>query len=161
MIHLDGRVEQLQPARLSQSTVIEVWIERLDERLGEDFGWQRVDDAAVTGEDSWAAATASGQPPKSVQQALGSQFGVEERLKARALLEARPFDWLAIDRFVELNTLWQALWEGTVTVPASSARQRLVIAEFEEYLVDDKSPYDKVPTRKERRLVFVEHIEIA
>ena len=34
-------------------------------------------------------------------------------------------------------------------------RYRLVIAEYEEYIVDDQRPYDKVPTMKDRRLVFV------
>ena len=55
-------------------------------------------------------------------------------------------------------------WEGHVELPASrpeGARLRLVVAEFEEYLVDDNRPYDIVPTKKNRRLVFVEHIELA
>jgi hypothetical protein len=37
----------------------------------------------------------------------------------------------------------------------------LVIAEYEEYLVDDDQPYDGIPTEKGRRLVFVEHVEFA
>ena len=56
------------------------------------------------------------------------------------------------------------LWEGDVELPggaAPGARFRLVVAEFEEYLIDDDRPYDKVPTKKGRRLVFVEHIELA
>jgi hypothetical protein len=54
-----------------------------------------------------------------------------------------------------------ALWDGTVTLPPDDERYRLVIAEFEEYLVDDDRPYDKVPTAKGRRMVFVEHIELS
>ena len=61
---------------------------------------------------------------------------------------------------IDLITPWQTLWEGHVTVPTSSRRLRLVIAEYEEYLVDDKYPYDNVPTAKARRLVFVEHIAL-
>ena len=54
------------------------------------------------------------------------------------------------------------LWEGTVKLPPRppETRYRLVIAEYEEYLVDDEMPYDKVPTRKDRRLVFVEHVPL-
>jgi hypothetical protein len=44
-------------------------------------------------------------------------------------------------------------------VPAAT-RHRLVIAEYEEYLVDDDRPYDPVPTKKDRRLVYVEHVEL-
>jgi hypothetical protein len=35
-----------------------------------------------------------------------------------------------------------------------------VIAEYEEYLVDDDSPYNAIPTKKDRRLVFIEHVEV-
>ena len=55
------------------------------------------------------------------------------------------------------------LWDGTVTLPedpSPEARFRLVVAEYEEYLVDDDRPYDRVPTHKGRRLVFVEHVEL-
>jgi hypothetical protein len=39
-------------------------------------------------------------------------------------------------------------------------RYRLAIAEYEEYLVDDDRPYDSVPTKKDRRLVFIEYVEL-
>jgi hypothetical protein len=41
-----------------------------------------------------------------------------------------------------------------------SERYRLVIAEYEEYIVEDDRQYDKVPEKKDRRLVFVEHVEM-
>jgi hypothetical protein len=41
-----------------------------------------------------------------------------------------------------------------------SARYRLVIVEYEKYLVDDSRLYDPVPTKKDRRVVFVEHVEL-
>jgi hypothetical protein len=44
--------------------------------------------------------------------------------------------------------------------PSPGTRYRLVIAEYEEYLVDDTMPYDRIPTKKDRRLVFVEHVEL-
>ena len=36
------------PARVAERTVVEVWLERLEERWGEDFGWVRVSEALVT-----------------------------------------------------------------------------------------------------------------
>jgi hypothetical protein len=44
--------------------------------------------------------------------------------------------------------------------PSETVRHRLVITEYEEYLVDDAVPYDKIPTKKNRRIVFVEHVEL-
>ena len=44
--------------------------------------------------------------------------------------------------------------------PAPETRYRLVVAEYEEYLVDDAMPYDRIPTEKDRRMVFVEHVEL-
>lgn len=45
--------------------------------------------------------------------------------------------------------------------PSPETRFRLVIAEYEEYLVDDERPYDPLVTKKDRRLVFVEHVELS
>jgi hypothetical protein len=54
------------------------------------------------------------------------------------------------------------LWQGTVTLPQTrgTERFRLVIGEYEEYLIDDAMPYDRIPTNKGRRLVFIEHVEL-
>jgi len=55
-------------------------------------------------------------------------------------------------------SLWQTLWEGDVTLPdIGDQRLRLVIAEYEEYLVDDE-PHNKTP--EGRRTIFVEHVEL-
>ena len=35
-----------------------------------------------------------------------------------------------------------------------------MIAEYEEYLADGLLPYGHTPTAKNRRLVFVEHVEL-
>lgn len=57
--------------------------------------------------------------------------------------------------------LWRTLWEGEVALPdADGSRYRLVVAEHEEYLVDDSRPYDRTPSQKARRIVFVEHVEL-
>ena len=68
---------------------------------------------------------------------------------------------MSLDFLADPLISWWTLWEGDVTLPPMSGhRHRLVIAEFEEYLVDDAKPYDKMPTKKDRRLVFVEHVEL-
>ena len=103
---LTGETHDYEPAHVSPTTIIEVWVEALDPSKGEDFGWELVD----------AQVTPSAGP---------------------------------------------SLWQGTVTPPAGlDARLRLVVAEYEEYLVDDETPYDRVPEKKDRRLVYVEHIEL-
>jgi hypothetical protein len=159
LIGLSGHVESLKPAAIAESTVVEVWVEELDDRLGEDFGWFRI-----------AGATPSGGQPKSASaerlgEAVDVVGGIEqsvlrERLRASTLVAEQLFRSIAGTTILKL-TPWETLWEGDVTMPAPSGRRRrLVIAEYEEYLVDDKYPYDKVPTAKGSRLVFVEHIEL-
>ena len=91
---------------------MDVWIEQLDPRLGEDFGWLRLETATVT------PGAAPGTDPSEV------------------------------------------LWSGQVTVPEITnglGPCRLVVAEYEEYIVDDDMPYQPPPKRKDRRMVFVEH----
>jgi hypothetical protein len=58
-------------------------------------------------------------------------------------------------------SLWSTLWEGDVALPDDGSRYRLVVAEYEEYLVDDTRPYDTTPTKKGRRIVFVENVELS
>jgi hypothetical protein len=64
----------------------------------------------------------------------------------------------------ELFMTMPSLWQGTVVLPAGAAndgvRRRLVVAEYEEYFVDDSSPYDSIPTSKDRRLVYVDHVAL-
>jgi hypothetical protein len=98
----------------AKTSVIEVWVEQLDARLGNDFGWRILPAATVT---AGALAAAPGDPA-------------------------------------------EVLWSGKVVVPESvegAGPCRLVVAEYEEYLVDDDKPYEPPPTRKARRLVYVEH----
>jgi hypothetical protein len=102
-------------AAVAKTSVVEVWVEQLDPRLGEDFGWLRLESATVTAGPVLAPA-------------------------------ADPTE---------------ILWSGQVTVPDTASTSgwpcRLVVAEYEEYMVDDGMPYQQPSTRKDRRLVFVEH----
>lgn len=85
------------------------------------------------------------------------------RARAAALLAERRFDVIVKEGLLELLPVMPSLWDGVVTVPPGlpeGTRLRLVVAEYEEYLVDDANTYDEVPTAKGRRLVYVEHIEL-
>ena len=81
-----------------------------------------------------------------------------------AQLLARPAvcDLVVNEGLVDIALSIAPIWEGDVVLPAFTpgARYRLVIVEYEEYLADDSRPYDPVPTKKDRRVVFVEHIEL-
>jgi hypothetical protein len=101
-------------AAVAKTSLVEVWVEQLDPRLGEDFGWQRLESAMITP----GPVLAPGADPTEV------------------------------------------LWSGQVTIPEATTSAwpyRLVVAEYEEYMVDDDTPYQPPSTRKDRRLVFVEH----
>jgi hypothetical protein len=150
---LDGSVVSLVPAVVSPASAVEVWVERLDPGLGEDFGWVREPGAAVRAD----AGT------RRVRRPARSRIAREQK-RAKTLLANRAFDDIARADLIGRIRVVPALWEGTVALPASQApetRYRLVVAEYEEYLVDDEMPYDRVPTKKDRRLVFVEHVELA
>ncbi len=147
-----------EPAEVSPSSVVEVWVERLDPALGEDFGWQRVAGAKITPD---GAAGGGGAPGHwSVIDRFVSGERVARALELRA---ARRFDVLASERLIDTLLPVRPLWSGSVALPAGADpddRYRIVIAEYEEYLVDDDRPYDRVPEKAGRRLVFVEHVEL-
>jgi hypothetical protein len=169
---LTGTVRTLTPADVAPASVVEVWVERLDPARGEDFGWERVPNAVVqpagsaggpTGPVAGLAGPAAG-PAVAQAAAKPAGFATADQItRALELHRSGRFSDLVAERLVDKIYLFRPLWEGSVTLPrepGEDARFRLVIAEFEEYLVDDDRPYDKVPTKKDRRLVFVEHIEL-
>jgi hypothetical protein len=143
-----GRPETLIPARPSGTPVFEAWIEKLDESLGADFGWQRVP-----------------QPTPLIPVPIVIRPPVPtpvHRARARELAAQRDFQSMVVVGPIDPDILVQPIWQGDVTVPVfeRSKRYRLVIVEYEEYLVDDTRWWDPVPTKKDRRVVFVEHIEL-
>ena len=143
-----GRTETLIPARPSGTPVFEAWIEKLDASLGPDFGWQRV-----------AQPTPVVPVPIVIRPPVPTPV---HRARARELAAQRDFQSMVVVGPIDPDILVQPIWQGDVTVPAfePATRYRLVILEYEEYLVDDTRPYDPVPTKKDRRVVFVEHIEL-
>jgi len=133
------------------SSVVEVWVERLDATLGQDFGWRREPDAIVQPDGKAARVRAS---------AAGKRLG-----RAKQLVRERAYGTLLEEGLIGTVFVTPTLWSGSVTLPeepGGPARFRLVIAEFEEYLIDDEpyDPYDETPTKKDRRLVFIEHVEL-
>ena len=169
LTHIDigsGARRDEKPADIAKSTVIEIWVERLTPEHGEDFGWHRVHDAAVTpaGPIGRRVRKKAAAPAKDAT----AKFSVKQKTRARALVKARDYVSLANESLVAA-LLPKPLWDGTVTLaaPMPDARYRIVIAEYEEYLTDDlPSPffpdvaYQTPPESKGRRLVFVEHVEL-
>lgn len=140
----------LVPADVSPMSIFEVWVESFNEQIGEDFGWERVTDSSV-------------RSTSMLERQAGSIKSVHEKLRARELLKKRKFDTLIREGLMETVFVAAPLWEGDVTVLTeveSTVRHRLVIAEYEEYIIDDDRPYDEVPEKKGRRLVFIEHVEL-
>ena len=48
---LDGTILDFQAPEVASSSVVEVWVERLDSTIGEDFGWRRDLDVVVQKDD--------------------------------------------------------------------------------------------------------------
>jgi hypothetical protein len=149
---LDGTVIEVRAPDVASSSVLEVWVERLNVALGEDFGWQREAGAVVRR----ATRGSSSVPSAEVSRVQALARGTD-------LLHYREFTALVDEGLLEYVFVTPRLWEGTVRLPdapGEGARYRLAIAEYEEYLVDDATPYDRIPTSKGRRLVFVEYLEL-
>ena len=141
--------------------MVEVWLERLDPRWGEDFGWQRIEDAVIAQRVPVPAASTPAATA-GLESIFGRVLSAEERLPVIESASKPSVGPLKPAHVIDMVHLWQTIWEGDVTLPvaAPGVRHRLVIAEYEEYLIDDNRPYDRTPTRKGRRLAFVEHVEL-
>jgi hypothetical protein len=142
-----GTAETLVPAKPSGTPVFQLWVERLNETLGEDFGWERIAGGSVT-------------PTRGL---IRRRFvTAAQRTRARQLVKQRQFEQVVSEGLVDAVVTVAPIWQGEIVLPAfePSRRYRLVIVEYEEYLVDDTRPYDPVPTKKDRRVVYVEHVEL-
>ncbi len=149
----DGTILDVHAPTVASSSVVEVWVERLNPALGEDFGWQREPNASVLPD----APLPKKKTPVGDKKQLARQ-----RILAKQLLRQRNFDALIAENLIDRLFITPTLWAGTVTLPSheEDTRYRLAIAEYEEYLVDDTQPYDAIPTRKDRRLVFIEYVDL-
>jgi hypothetical protein len=158
---LTGQVELLRPASVAKQSVVEVWVERLDPQWGEDFGWTKISDAVIS-QRIPVQAVLSPTFSAGIASIFGRPVSAAEPVVTTNLVSIQDVARLTPNRVIDLIQAWQTLWEGDITLPepqGGATRHRLVIAEYEEYLVDDDRPYDNIPTRARRRLVFVEHVE--
>jgi len=92
--------------------------------------------------------------------AFGEDFGWQRVAEG---VEGTPEDESGAPQ-VASTPEWPTLWRGSVELPSTSpagTRFRVVVAEYEEYLVDGADPYANPIERKARRMVFVEHVEMA
>jgi hypothetical protein len=143
-----GSSGHAEASLVAETTVIAVWVEKLNPAHGEDFGWHKVTSAVVT--------------PAAPTQPVRPQLAAPAVARARTLAAAREFRTIAAEGLIDAVIGFAPLWQGTVTLPEApgSSRYRLVIAEYEEYPADDTTPYEPPVRAKGQRLVFVEHIEL-
>jgi hypothetical protein len=181
IINPAGQRQEVIASGISPTNVVEVWLEELAAGASEDFGWRRVADGAPTPElrpssplgGAVAKKTAAKTVAKGVAKtvAKGAAKTTQRRTAAEAerasraheLVRRRDYDAVVAESLLDTVFEWPTLWSGSITLPASrtpGTRHRAVVAEYEEYLVDDAEPYDTPLERKERRLVFVEHVEL-
>ena len=163
-----GKAYIEQTVSIAETTVIEVWVERLDPDKGEDFGWTRVYDATLQLATAQAATTTtSASKTKNVRSAAAKKATTKATSKLstqRAPVQRVPGGVLV----EELQWFRTPMWEGSVRLPSSNiigAKYRIVVAEYEEYLTDDAptpafpdADYNDIAASKGRRLVFVEHL---
>jgi len=97
---------------------------------------------------------------------LRATAALSRRTKKRAteLVKAREFEALLDEKLIDHVFVTPRLWDGTVTLPGDAqpgSRYRLAIAEYEEYIVDDRdNAYDRFIKTKSRRLVFMEYVDL-
>jgi hypothetical protein len=158
----NGNIITHVPTGISRSTSVDVWVEQFTPSRGEDFGWSRVVDGEAAMRPVSARPVDGAQPLSSDDSVIVHNRRGEVR--ARELMARRDFEAVVAEQLVDATMAWPVMWDGTVTLPqapSSTKRYRLVVAEYEEYLADDEEPYDSTLTTRRRRLVYVEHVELA
>ena len=147
----------VKAADVAEKTVVEVWVEKLDDKLGEDFGW-KIDSATKVNRANYTASVI-----KKTSASAEAKIRKDTK-RALELVQKNQYQALQQENLLSYVIEASSLWKGTITLPrgavGSDERRRIVVAEYEEYFVDDDAPYNSIPTEKGRRLVFVEHIEL-
>lgn len=175
-------------SQISKGNIIEVTLERRDteQGFGPDFGWHRVTNATITEgiPPEPSRQTPAPRIPRPTVPRRGAPTGTSapipllteaQRLtRATELLKAADHVAIVQEGLLDKVVPFAAQWEGLVQLPeapSDTRHYRLVIAEYEEYLVDDVArggapddelpePYATPPVSKNRRLVFVEHVHL-
>ncbi|MEN9677176.1 MAG: hypothetical protein RIS76_3072, partial [Verrucomicrobiota bacterium] len=155
---LTGEVTEVPP--VSPTSLVDVWLERLEPSLGEDFGWQRIADGKPAPLPPGHGVGIFAALPR-----LTPQIHPEQAIRANRLLTAGAFDRLQAEGLVESLLQRPPLWDGRVELPPDDAPRgqlRLVIAEYEEYPIDaDGDSHGTTRTGTGRRLVFLEQVAVS
>ena len=114
------QVSLVPPARVAEGTVVEVWLERLDERWGEDFGWVRVSEALVT--QRVPAPAAAAKTPVTIESIFGGPVAMSAQLETKSLMSSADRARLSPAQIIDHIHVWQTLWEGDVTLPSLTVR---------------------------------------
>ena len=135
---------------IASTSIFEMWVEHLNEERGEDFGWERISDVIVE------------RTSKPIKPVSSSPTRIEKKTPRYEIATSYPVD-LSGQKMYDRIFHYTPIWAGNQILPMAldiGERYRLVIAEYEEYIVDGNALDDVTPDRKDRRLVFVEHIEL-
>jgi hypothetical protein len=104
-----------------------------------------------------AASTIVEVAVETCEPTLGEDFGWRRAPNVTIETAVAPPDQLGSAAVAA----WRTMWSGTVHVTGNQETAlRLAIAEYEEYLVDDDHPYDGVPRKSGRRLVYLEYVPL-
>jgi len=101
---LTGETHTNEPAKVSPTSVVEVWVEALDPAKGEDFGWGRVDAEVVSSQDG----------PSHGDLDPNDHVGVAQLLRVQTLRREGRLAELATAGIAGSITGLFTLWEGTV-----------------------------------------------
>jgi hypothetical protein len=144
----DGdKITRYPSVDIAKSTVVEVWLEKLNPARGDDFGWEKIADGveslwenAQPGSGGIATPVARAGtaekptlklPVKPVTKATtkpaaGSSatikakntFTTAQKTRAEKLMAERDYDAVLHEGLIETTVEWPELWSGSVTLPS-------------------------------------------
>ncbi len=137
---------------VARQTVIEVTLEKMNETIGTDLGWQKVADIRPTRDRGTLSLVTETGRRKPTATAIKRAKVDGERLVAKGDFKAVLRDPVIFDVIRP-----PSIWQGSITLPdrpATKNRYRLLIAEYEEHLTDSRGRDSR------RRPVFVEVVNL-
>ena len=139
---LTGHVEDLTPAKVRRSHHRRSLGRTARRTLGRGL-WlaARVSDVIISQRIPAPTASTS-RTTVGIESIFGRPLSVE-RVESTAPIQEHDAISLTPSHVIDFIHDWQTLWEGDVTLPDAlldGTRHRLVVAEYEEYLVDDSRP---------------------
>ena len=132
--------------------MIEVTLEKMNEKIGTDLGWQPVADIRPARDRGTLSLVTETGRRKPTATTLRRAKVDGERLVARGDFKAVLRDPVIFDVIRP-----PSIWQGRITLPdrpTARNRYRLVIAEYEEHLTDSRGRDSR------RRPMFVEVVNL-